>query len=125
MLNFCLLKCIFEKVDFLRYAQNVSFTPIFHAARRTVSGPDGAWMTLMPDDDPELAMSPAVIPPDVDFLPALIGGEGPVSPARAYLLSLNSPAAGRPWPRSSALLPVCSALRPSTPAAGAACAVIT
>ena len=48
-------------------------------------------MTLMPDDDPELAMSPAVIPPDVDFLPALIGGEGPVSPARAYLLSLNSP----------------------------------
>jgi hypothetical protein len=63
-------------------------------------------MTLMPDDDPELAMSPAVIPPDVDFLPALIGGEGPVSPARAYLLSLNSPAAGRPWPRSSALSPV-------------------
>ncbi len=91
LLLFYLLKCTFEKVDFLRYAQNVSFTPIFHAARRTVSGPDGAWMTLMPDDDPELAMSPAVIPPDVDFLPALIGGEGPVSPARAYLLSLNSP----------------------------------
>ena len=39
-------------------------------------------MTQMPDDDPELAMSPAVIPPDVDFLPALIGGEGPVSAAR-------------------------------------------
>ena len=48
-------------------------------------------MTQMPDDDPDLSMSPAVIPPDGDFLPALTGGEGPVSPARAYLLSLNSP----------------------------------
>ncbi|MBT2052215.1 tyrosine-type recombinase/integrase [Enterobacter asburiae] len=48
-------------------------------------------MTQMPDDDPDLSMSPAVIPPDGDFLPALAAGEAPVSPARAYLLSLNSP----------------------------------
>lgn len=48
-------------------------------------------MTLMPDDDPELFPSSVVIPVDMDFLPALTGDEGPVSPARSYLLSLNSP----------------------------------
>lgn len=48
-------------------------------------------MTLMPDDEQELNLSPTVIPPDEDFLPALSGGEAPVNPARAYLLSLNSP----------------------------------
>ena len=48
-------------------------------------------MTLMPDDEPALISTSAVIPPDVDFLPALAGGEVPVSPVRAYLLSLNSP----------------------------------
>ncbi|MGS2875612.1 tyrosine-type recombinase/integrase [Enterobacter huaxiensis] len=48
-------------------------------------------MTLIPDDDPELIMSSPVISPDVDFLPALASDEIPVSPARAYLLSLNSP----------------------------------
>lgn len=48
-------------------------------------------MTLMPDDEPELIMAPAVLPPGEDFLLAPAGGEGPVSPARAYLLSLNSP----------------------------------
>nr|AQX35344.1 hypothetical protein PIMI5_00018 [Enterobacter cloacae] len=47
-------------------------------------------MTLMPDDEQELNLSPKVISPDEDFLPALSGGDGPVSPARAYLLSLNS-----------------------------------
>jgi hypothetical protein len=56
-------------------------------------------MTLMPDDGPELIRSPAVIPQDEEFLPALAGGDGAASPARAYL-SLNSPAGGRPWPRS-------------------------
>lgn len=45
----------------------------------------------MPDDEPELFPSPVVIPPGEDFLPVLAGGEGPVSPARTYLLSLNSP----------------------------------
>ncbi|HFS8112812.1 TPA: tyrosine-type recombinase/integrase [Enterobacter asburiae] len=48
-------------------------------------------MTLLPDDDPELILSPAVIPPVREFLPALSGDNAPVSPARAYLLSLNSP----------------------------------
>ncbi|MFX4311652.1 tyrosine-type recombinase/integrase [Enterobacter sp. 63] len=48
-------------------------------------------MTLMPDDEPVLNLSPATLLPDGDFLPALSGGDGPVSPARAYLLSLNSP----------------------------------
>jgi len=47
-------------------------------------------MSQMPDDETELFPSPAVIPPGEDFLPVLAGGEGPVSPARAYLLSLNS-----------------------------------
>lgn len=37
-----LLKCTFEKVDSLRYALTVPFTPIFHTARRTVSGLAGA-----------------------------------------------------------------------------------
>jgi len=48
-------------------------------------------MTRIPDDEPELFLSPAIIPLDEDFLPALSTGEVPVSPARAYLLSLNSP----------------------------------
>ncbi|HDC4393548.1 TPA: tyrosine-type recombinase/integrase [Enterobacter cloacae] len=46
---------------------------------------------MMPDDEHELNLSPTVITPDEDFLPALSGGDAPVSPARAYLLSLNSP----------------------------------
>ena len=71
-------------------------------------------MTLMPDDEPEQLPPPAVIPLDVDFLPALVGTESPVGPARAYLLSLNSP-------RSRQTM----APRPWSPAAGAACAVIT
>lgn len=47
-------------------------------------------MTLMPDDEHEFNLSPTVIAPDANFLPALSGGNAPVSPARAYLLSLNS-----------------------------------
>jgi hypothetical protein len=39
-------------------------------------------MTLMPDDEPEQLPPPAVIPPDGDFLPALVGTESPVGPAR-------------------------------------------
>lgn len=45
----------------------------------------------MPDDEHELNLSLTVITPDEEFLPALSGGDAPVSPARAYLLSLNSP----------------------------------
>ena len=64
-------------------------------------------MILMPDDEPELLPPPVVIPPDEDVLPVLSGGNALVSPARAYLLSLNS--APRPW----------------SPAAGAACGATT
>ncbi|MDQ4429076.1 tyrosine-type recombinase/integrase [Yokenella regensburgei] len=48
-------------------------------------------MTLLPDDDPVPDLPTAVIPLDEDFLPVLSGGDAPVSPAHAYLLSLNSP----------------------------------
>lgn len=47
-------------------------------------------MILMPQDDPELSGDVLTLPQQTDFLPALAGGELPVSPARAYLLSLNS-----------------------------------
>ncbi|WP_230354390.1 tyrosine-type recombinase/integrase [Lelliottia sp. WAP21] len=47
-------------------------------------------MILMPEDEPELSLSAAIIPPNEDFLPALSGSNAPVNPARAYLLSLNS-----------------------------------
>ncbi|HFQ7888281.1 TPA: integrase, partial [Enterobacter roggenkampii] len=56
-----LLKCTFEKVDFLRYALTVSLPPIFYAARRTE--PD---MILIPDDEPELSLPAA----SEEFLPA-------------------------------------------------------
>jgi len=78
----------------------------------------------MPDDEPDLSLPAAIIPPGVEFLPALAGENEAVSPARAYLLSLNSPAAGRPWPRSSASSPACSAPHPWSSAAGAACGAI-
>lgn len=48
-------------------------------------------MILMPDDEPALSLPVAIVSPDEDFLPALSGGNALVSPARAYLLSLNSP----------------------------------
>ncbi|HHA2302544.1 tyrosine-type recombinase/integrase [Enterobacter asburiae] len=48
-------------------------------------------MILMPDDEPELSLPAVVIPPGEELLPALSGENAPVSPARAYLLSLNSP----------------------------------
>jgi len=48
-------------------------------------------MIQMPDDELERSLPAGVIPPVEDFLPALSGGNAPVSPARAYLLSLNSP----------------------------------
>lgn len=48
-------------------------------------------MKLMPEDEPELSHPVVVISPDTDFLLALSGSDAPVCPARAYLLSLNSP----------------------------------
>ncbi|WP_368533105.1 tyrosine-type recombinase/integrase [Enterobacter hormaechei] len=52
-------------------------------------------MTLMPDDEPDLILSPALLPPGEGFLPAPSASDAPVSPARAYLLSLNSPRSRR------------------------------
>lgn len=48
-------------------------------------------MILMPDDEPAIGLPAAVISLDAECLPALAGHDSPVSPARAYLLSLNSP----------------------------------
>ncbi|HCM9673884.1 TPA: tyrosine-type recombinase/integrase [Enterobacter roggenkampii] len=48
-------------------------------------------MILMPDDEPQLSLPAAVMRPGEEFLPALSGENAPLSPARAYLLSLNSP----------------------------------
>nr|VXZ92802.1 Uncharacterised protein [Klebsiella pneumoniae] len=65
-------------------------------------------MSLLSDDEPERNLLAEAFPLDEEFLPALSGPDAPVNPARAYLLSLNSPAAGRPWPRSSGSSPGCS-----------------
>jgi len=48
-------------------------------------------MSLMPDDEQDLNLLAAAIPPDEEFLPTLSGSDVQVNPARAYLLSLNSP----------------------------------
>ena len=48
-------------------------------------------MILMPQDEPALSVTPAALSAEDDFLPALADGDMPVNPARAYLLSLNSP----------------------------------
>lgn len=48
-------------------------------------------MSLMPQDEPALSIAVTALTPEDDFLPALADGQLPVSPARAYLLSLNSP----------------------------------
>lgn len=48
-------------------------------------------MSLMPDDEQEQNLLAAAIPLDEEFLPALSGSDSPLNPARAYLLSLNSP----------------------------------
>jgi len=45
----------------------------------------------MPDEEPDLSLPAAALQPGEEWLPALSGSEVPVSPARAYLLSLNSP----------------------------------
>lgn len=86
-----LLKCSFEKSRISAVHFGSTFSPVFYTAHRTFFVPTEPDMTLLPDDEPEKLPSPAVIYPGEVFLPALAGGEGPVSPARAYLLSLNSP----------------------------------
>ncbi len=48
-------------------------------------------MSLLSDDEQERNLLAAGIPLDEKFLPALSGSDVPVNPARAYLLSLNSP----------------------------------
>lgn len=45
----------------------------------------------MMDNDPDLTPVPAEIPLETEWLPALSGQHAPLDPARAYLLSLNSP----------------------------------
>ncbi len=54
-------------------------------------------MILIPDDEPELSLPAA----SEEFLPALSGENAPVSPARAYLLSLEFP----PQPADHGLVP--------------------
>ncbi|MFV7522202.1 hypothetical protein ACNPN6_15305 [Enterobacter quasiroggenkampii] len=53
------------------------------------SDPDGALNVLIPDDDPALNLSLAVILPKENFMPMLPGGKDPVNPVRSFLLSLN------------------------------------
>ncbi len=48
-------------------------------------------MSLMTDVEPERTLPAAAIPLDENFLQALSGRDAPLNPARAYLLSLNSP----------------------------------
>ena len=88
---FCLLKCTFEKVDFLRYALTVSLPPIFYAARRTE--PD---MILIPDDEPELSLPAA----SEEFLRRCqVRMPRSARPGPTCFHSIPT-AAGRPWPRS-------------------------
>jgi len=75
----------------MRYASRERFPPIFHAARRTFSGGPEPDMSLLPDDEQERNLPGGAIPLDEEFLPALSGHDALVNPARAYLLSLNSP----------------------------------
>ncbi len=48
-------------------------------------------MTRATDDDPEQCRIPEVLSLEQTSLPAFSAGEVPLNPARAYLLSLNSP----------------------------------
>lgn len=89
--SFNLLKCTFEKVDFLLYALTVHFPRFFTQRAGRIPAETEHRMILMPDDEPDLILPAAVMPPGEEFLPAQSGENAPVSPARAYLLSLNSP----------------------------------
>ncbi|MCU6680560.1 tyrosine-type recombinase/integrase [Leclercia sp. H6W5] len=48
-------------------------------------------MTLITDDDPDLNPFQGSLSSDPAYFPTLSGTDAPVNPARAYLLSLNSP----------------------------------
>ncbi len=82
-------------------------------------------MILMPDDDRDLSLPAAVMPPGEEFLPALSVENAPVSPAQAYLLSLNSPRSRQTMASFLNIVAGCSAPRPLSPGAGAACGAIT
>ena len=76
-------------------------------------------------DAPELNLSPAVILPNENFMPVLSRGEGPVNPARAYLLSLNS---ARSWQTMASFLGIVAGMLGAaslSPTVGAACGAIT
>ncbi|WP_150145011.1 hypothetical protein [Enterobacter bugandensis] len=62
-------------------------------------------------DAPELNLSPAVILPNENFMPMLPGGKGPVNPARAYLLSLNS---ARSWQTMASFLSILAGMLGAT-----------
>ncbi|MDK4743813.1 tyrosine-type recombinase/integrase (plasmid) [Leclercia adecarboxylata] len=48
-------------------------------------------MSLLPDDEPDINLLERTLSPDPVVFPALSGNDLPLNPARAYLLSLNSP----------------------------------
>jgi integrase/recombinase XerD len=68
-------------------------------------------MILMPDDDLNLSLPAAVMPPGEEFLQALSVENAPVSPARAYLLSLNSP---RSWQTMASFLNIVAGMLGAT-----------
>lgn len=81
-------------------------------------------MPLIPDDQ-GFNLSPAVILPNENFMPELSGGEGPVNPASAYLLSLNS---ARSWQTMASFLGIVAGMLGAAslrPAVGAACGAVT
>ena len=45
----------------------------------------------LPNEEPDPIRQVTTLSPNHQYLPALTGSEVPVDPARAYLLSLNSP----------------------------------
>ncbi|CZV70207.1 hypothetical protein [Enterobacter cloacae] len=81
-------------------------------------------MPLIPDDDQEFNLSPAVILPNENFMLVLSGGEGQVNPAGAYLLSLNS---ARSWQTKDSFRGIVAGMLGAaslSPTAGEACGVL-
>ncbi|EPV2473656.1 MULTISPECIES: hypothetical protein [Enterobacter] len=87
--------------------------------------PGRALNVLIPDDDPELNLSPSVILPNENFMPMLPEGKDPVNPARSYLLSLNF---ARSWLTRASFLGIVAGMLGAaslSSAAGTACGAIT
>lgn len=81
-------------------------------------------MPLIPDEDQELNLLPAVILPNENFMPMLPGGKDPVNPARSYLLSLNF---ARSWLTRASFLGIVAGMLGAaslSSAAGTACGAI-